>query len=89
MDAIRLVTLPRAGRSTIKIWRNTQKINWVVKCNQLYGYEVLPFIVAYNREAPRRNYAQIFIATTSIKAADDMVHEYEKVRGKNLYQMEI
>ncbi|UPK67005.1 efflux RND transporter permease subunit [Chitinophaga filiformis] len=48
----------------------------VVQITSFMGMSSPRFHTSYAPETPRRNYAQVFITTTSSEASEEMVHEY-------------
>ncbi|SHN19949.1 efflux RND transporter permease subunit [Chitinophaga sp. CF418] len=48
----------------------------VVQITSFMGMSSPRFHTSYAPETPRRNYAQVFITTTSSEATEEMVHEY-------------
>ncbi|HKB43091.1 MAG TPA: efflux RND transporter permease subunit [Chitinophagaceae bacterium] len=71
-------SLPQTESTVKRLEEILKKDKRVTNVTSFMGMSSPRFNVAYAPEAPRRNYAQIFIATTTVKAADDMVHEYLK-----------
>lgn len=54
----------------------------VVQITSFMGMSSPRFHTSYAPETPRRNYAQVFITTTSSEATEEMVHEYlQQLKG--------
>jgi len=71
-------SLPQTESTVNRLEEILKKDKRVTNVTSFMGMSSPRFNVAYAPEVPRRNFAQVFITTTSNKAANDMVHEYLK-----------
>ncbi|MFT3827824.1 MAG: efflux RND transporter permease subunit [Chitinophagaceae bacterium] len=69
-------SLPETETTVKRIEAILKKDQRVADLSSFVGTSSPRFQTSYAPEPPRRNFAQIFITTTSAKATEDIVHEY-------------